>query len=104
MNLKINIPKDLKPFVEAALQASGSAAASANDYVAELVADEFQSKLDARVIEIASSWRPVDAPEVAARKDALAAKLKDMPLEKLVAVEDALAAADVAAPVDEPIK
>lgn len=104
MNLKINIPKDLKPFVDAALQASGSAAASANDYVSELVADEFQAKLDARVIEIASSWRPVDAPEVAARKEAVASKLKDIPLDKLEAIEAALAAEAVVGPVEEEIK
>lgn len=104
MNIKINIPKDLKPFVEAALQASGSAAVSANDYIAELITGELQEIADARVIEIASSWRPVDAPEVTARKEAVAAKLKDIPVEKLEAIEAALAAEAVVGPVEEEIK
>jgi len=95
MNIKINIPKDLKPFVDAALQTSGSAAESANDYVEELIFGEFQAKADARVIEIASSWKPVDAPEVASRKEALAAKLKGMPIEKLSAMEAIAEAAGV---------
>lgn len=104
MNIKINIPKDLKPFVESALQASGSSAASANDYVAELITQETQEKTDARVIEIASSWRPVDAPEVTARKEAVAAKLKDIPVEKLEAIEAALEVDAVVVPVAEEIK
>ena len=91
MNIKINIPKELKSFVDASLQASGSTAATGNDYIAELIVEEFQAKADARVIEIASSWRPVDAPEVLTRKDELAAKLKNLPIEKLEAIEAVLA-------------
>jgi len=104
IEIDITIPNDLAPFADAAWKASGSGAKSAEAYVASLISTELQEKADARVSEVVSSWRPVDAPEVVARKNELAAKLKDMPLEKLAAIEAVLAAEAVVGPVEEEIK
>lgn len=87
MKIEINIPKNLEPFVESARQASGSAAESAKEYMVELLEQELQAKTDARVIEVASSWRPVDSVEVLTRKQLLVEKLKSMPVETLSALE-----------------
>lgn len=106
MNIEIviTIPKDLAPFADTAWKASGSGEPSAEAYVASLISTELQENADARVSEVVSSWRPVDAPEVIARKEAVAAKLKDIPVEKLEAIEAALAVESVVGPVEEEIK
>ena len=53
-----------------------------------------QPKLDAFAAEVCGSWQPPEDPAVAERKAAVAEKLKDIPVEKLEAIEAELAKED----------
>ena len=53
-----------------------------------------QPRLDAFAAEVCASWKPPEDPAVVERKALVAEKLKDIPEEKLAAIEAELAKED----------
>jgi len=74
---------------ESAKNAKETTAVTVEGYLESVAQSSFDSLLNS----ITDSWRPVDAPEVAAKRDSVAELLKEIPADKLEEIEAAIIAA-----------
>lgn len=70
-------------------------AQSVQEYIETLLQPEF----DARANAISDSWKPVDAPDIAIKRDEISYKISTAPADKIEAIQ-----AVIAAIIDEPTK
>lgn len=98
--MKITIDIDLSPEREkwattafqSVAESKETAAATVEEYIGSILKPSVASILD----QVTDSWRPEDAPEVAAKRDQLASKIRDLPPEKLQEIEASIDAAQAA--------
>ena len=74
---------------QTAVAAKETEAQTLDEYLEGLV----QPFVDQRIAEITDSWKPAETAEDTARREAVAAALQEIPLEKLAAIEAAIEAA-----------
>jgi len=95
--MKLTIDIELSPEREKwatnALQNDVAAKETEATTLEEYLAPKLQPFVEEKLNEITDSWRPVDAPEVAAKRDSVAELLKEIPADKLEEIEAAIIAA-----------
>lgn len=94
--MKITIDIDLSPerekWATIAFQRDVDAKESDAGTIEEYLAPKLQPFVEDKLNEITDSWKPEETAEIKERRAAAAERLKEAPIEKLEAIEAALAA------------
>lgn len=94
--MKITIDIDLSPEREkwaaiafqSVVESKETEAATVEEYLGSIL----KPSVEATLGQVTDSWKPEEAAEIKERRAAAAAKLSEVPIEKLEAIEAALAA------------
>lgn len=88
--MKFNLTKDRRTWAtsawQTAVQAGDTTADTLNNYLESIL----QPFVDQKLNEITDSWKPEETVEIKERRAAAAELLKEIPVEKLAAVEAAI--------------
>ena len=90
--MKFNLTPEREKWATVAWQTAVEAKETTAETLKEYLTDILQPIVDNLLIDITESWKPQDTEELKARRQEVIAQLKELPIEKLAAVEAAIEA------------